>query len=145
VTQSLGFFNLKVYIGHPFILEVHAGTSDSQAENPCDWFAVTADARAEILEEVLTKLAAALQGGKEAIDVNVNGKEILRDHSYPLTPPIAVVRAAAEVLRISLSGFERALAARTGPVTCEGLESAARKPPETKTPKTKRSRSRRQV
>jgi hypothetical protein len=94
---KLGFFNLKVYIGHPFILEAHAGESDDQAESPTDSFAVTADARSAILEEILLKLAAALHVGAETIDldVNVSAKEILRDPTFPLPAPTPLVRAAA--------------------------------------------------
>jgi hypothetical protein len=110
--KSLGFFNLKVYLGHPFILEVHAGESDVQAESSTDSFAVTAAIRSEILEEILTKLAAALQNSEESINLKVTGKEILRDTSFPLTPPIHVLRSAADVLRNDLTRFDRALASR---------------------------------
>jgi hypothetical protein len=139
--EALGFFNLKVYIGHPFILEAHAGESDDQAESPTDSFAVTADARGEILEEILTKLATALQNGAETIDVNVNvgAKEILRDPSFPLAPPAHLVRAATEDLRKSMASLEVALATRALPAT---KKAAAHKPPKAKSSKKKpRNRS----
>src|SRR5436305_444455 len=106
---SLGYFNLRVYIGDEFTLEVHAGTSAAQAETPSDWFAVNVAKRSEIVEEVLLKLAAALRDEASTIDVNTVGKDIVRDKSFPMPHPVHSVLAAVNELQKSLGNLERGI------------------------------------
>jgi hypothetical protein len=89
--MKLCCFVVTAFLGQDATLRVTAGTSAHQAQDPNQWFTLNPreDDPAAIVGEILAKLKDALEKGGPGIDVNTDGRIILKT-------PLNIPRAATE-------------------------------------------------
>jgi DNA uptake protein ComE-like DNA-binding protein len=78
--MKLCCFVVTAFFGPDSTLRVTAGTSADQAQNPNQWFTLNPreDDPAAIVGEILAKIKDALEQGRDGIDVNTDGRIILK-------------------------------------------------------------------
>ncbi len=108
---KVGFVRLTVFLTEDeFTLQVFAGTSRGQVDDPKLRMSLVLGKQKDIVREVLLKLEAALKGSQRSIDLETDDLEIKRDTTFPL--PSAAAKAAS-ALALAKSTKTKAGAAKS--------------------------------